>query len=62
MFLLKLFIVTNVTKSSCLDVAGVADLPLKLLGEDFQRYLSVRHILSSGYTMLGKLPSLPYAK
>ena len=35
---------TTVTKSSCLDVVGIADLPLSLLGEVFQRYLSVRHI------------------
>ena len=31
-------------KSSCLDTAGVADLPLSLLDEVFQRYLAVRHI------------------
>ena len=43
LFFLKLFIVTNVTKSSCLDVAGVVDFPLSLLGEFFQSYLSVRH-------------------
>ena len=35
---------TNVLKSSCLDVAGVVDLPLSLLSEAFQRNLSVRHI------------------
>ena len=34
----------NVTKSFCLDFAGVVDLPLSLLGEVFQRYLLVRHI------------------
>ena len=44
LFLLKLFRITNVTKSSCLDVAGVVDLPQSLLGEVFQRYVSVRHI------------------
>ena len=32
------------TKSSSLDVVRVVDLPLSLLGEVFQRYLSVRHI------------------
>ena len=37
-------VVTNVTKSSCLDVVGVVDLPLSLLGEVFQRYLAVRYI------------------
>ena len=31
-------------KNSILDVAGVADLPLSLLGKVFQRYLSVRHM------------------
>ena len=31
---------TNVTKSSCLDVVWVIDLPLSLLGE----YLAVRYI------------------
>ena len=34
----------NVTKSSCLDFAGVVDLPLSLLGEVFQIYLLVRCI------------------
>ena len=37
-------VVTNATKSSWLDIVGVVDLPLRLLGEVFQRYLSVRHI------------------
>ena len=37
-------VVTNVTKSSCLDVVGVVDLPLSLLGQVFQRYLAVRYI------------------
>ena len=44
LFLLKIFIVINVTKSSCLDVAGAADLFLSLLGKVFQIYLSVRHM------------------
>ena len=35
---------TNVTRNSILVVAGVVDLPLSLLDEVFQRYLSVRHI------------------
>ena len=35
---------TNVMKSSCLYVAAVVDLLLSLLGEIFQRYLSVRPI------------------
>ena len=35
---------TNVTESSCSDVAGAVDLPLSLFGEVFKRYLSVRHI------------------
>ena len=37
-------VVTNVTKSFCLDVVGVVDLPRSLLGEIFQRYLAVRYI------------------
>ena len=37
-------VVTNVTKSSSLDVVWVIDLPLSLLGEVFQRYLAVRYI------------------
>ena len=37
-------VVTNATKSSWLDVVGVVDLLLRLLGEVFQTYLSVRHI------------------
>ena len=37
-------VVTNVTRSSCLDVVGVVDLPLSLLGEVFQSYLAVRYI------------------
>ena len=55
LFLLKLFRITNVTKSSCLDVAGVVDLPQSLLGEVFQRYVSVRHIaqLVAGYFSRG---------
>ena len=36
-------VVTNVTKSSCLDAVWVTDLPLSLLGEVFQRYLAVRY-------------------
>ena len=36
--------VVNGINYSCLGVAGVADLLLSLLGEVFQRYLSVRHI------------------
>ena len=39
-----LTVLTNVTKNSILDNAGVEDLPLSLLGEVFQRYLSVSHI------------------
>ena len=35
---------TNVMKSSCLYAAAVVDLLLSLLGEIFQRYLSVRPI------------------
>ena len=35
---------SNVTKNCFLDVPGVVDLPLSLLGEVFQRYSSVRHI------------------
>ena len=35
---------TTVTKSSSLDVAGVVDLLVSLLGELFQIFLSVRHI------------------
>ena len=31
-------------KNFCLDVAGVIDPPLSLLGEVFQRYLAVWHI------------------
>ena len=30
-------------KKSILDVAGVVDLPLSLLGKVFQRYLSLKH-------------------
>ena len=37
-------VVINVTKSPCLDVVGVVDLPLSFLGEVFQRYLAVRYI------------------
>ena len=55
-------VVTNVTKSSCLDVAGVVDLPLSLLGEVFQRYLAVRHIAQLvTHGKLRKLRSLSYA-
>ena len=38
---------SNLTKNCFLDVPGVVDLPLSLLGEVFQRYLSKvfqRHI------------------
>ena len=35
---------TTVTESSYLDVVGVVDLLLSLVGEVFQRYFSVRHI------------------
>ena len=35
---------TNVTIKSILNVVGVVDLPLSLLDEVFQRYLSVRHV------------------
>ena len=37
-------VVTNVKRSSCLDVVGVVDLPLSLLGEVFQSYLAVRYM------------------
>ena len=37
-------VITNVTKSSWLDLVGVVDLPLSFLGEVFQRYLAVRYI------------------
>ena len=37
-------VVTNVTKSSCLDVVWVIDLLLSLLGEVFQRCLALRYI------------------
>ena len=40
----QLTALTTVTKSSCLDVAGLADFLLSLLGDVFQTYLSVRHI------------------
>ena len=54
-------VVTNVTKSSCLDIAGFVDLPLSLLGEVFQRYLAVRHIaqlVAHGKTENFELPVL----
>ena len=34
---------TNVTKNSILDVVGLVDLPLNLLGKVFHRHLSVKH-------------------
>ena len=37
-------VVTNVTKSSCLDVVWVIDLPLSLLGDVFQKYSALRYI------------------
>ena len=40
----QLTALTTVTKSSCLDVAGLVDFLLSLLGDVFQTYLSVRHI------------------
>ena len=55
-------VVTNVTKSFCLDVVGVVDLPRSLLGEIFQRYLAVRYIaqlVTQGKT--AKLRSLSHA-
>ena len=36
---------SNVTKNSILDVAGVVDLPLSLLDEVFQTYLSQKFVL-----------------
>ena len=36
---------SNVTKNSILDVAGVVDLPLSLLDEVFQTYLSQKSVL-----------------
>ena len=55
----QLTTLTNVTIKSILDVAGVVDLPLSLLGEVFQRYLSVRHIaqlVTHGKTV--KMPTI----
>ena len=40
----KLTNLTNVSKTLILDVVVVADVPLSLLDEVFQRYLSVTHI------------------
>ena len=36
---------SNVTKNSILDVTGVVDLPLSLLDEVFQTYLSQKSVL-----------------
>ena len=40
----QLTTLTDITRNSILDAAGVVDLPLSLLGDVFQRYLSVRYI------------------
>ena len=42
-FVTQLTRLTNATKNSILDVVGVTDLPLSLLGGVFQRYLSLTH-------------------
>ena len=70
MFIFKLFIVTSfedvsrtpatsimdplMTLVNGIHLVGVVDLPLSLLGEDFQRYLSVIHtdqLLTHGKTV-----------
>ena len=54
---------TKVTKSSNLVIGKLVDLPLSLLGEVFQRYLSVRRIaqlVTHGKTV--RLGKSAYAK
>ena len=45
----KLLVILFATKNSILDVVGVVDLPLNLLGEVFQRYLSVKIFISKAH-------------